>query len=225
MNFFKYYILRQRYQITDLQDPRTVLTATDRNKVKILIVDDDVFNHEERLRRLGFNILKYDDIESLEGVEAFQIVICDVKGVGKKFGSSLEGAFVLNQLKQAYPMKEYAVYSSSLYNPEMTSALQGISIIKKDQPSDEWCNDIDSLIRNVTNPKLIWQKIAIKMIENNIPTSVIRKVEHEYVECVRDKAGDFTGFPSKHCLSDVESDVSGIVHSLIAGIVLLPLSL
>ena len=225
MNFFKYYILRKRYTISDLQDPRTALNATDRNLVKILIVDDDVFNHEDRLRRLGFNIQKYDDIESLEAAEAFQVIICDVKGVGKKFGSQIEGAFVLNQLKKAYPMKEYAVYSSSLYNSEMTTALQGISIINKDQPSEDWCNDVDSLIRKVTNPKLIWQKIAFKMIENNIPTRVIQKVEHEFVECVRDKAGDFTGFPSSKCLSDVDGDVSGIIHSLIAGTVLLPISI
>lgn len=225
MNLFKYYILRKRYTISDLVNPKALLSEQDRHSVKVLIVDDEEFTYEDSLRRAGFNIQKYDDIESTEAVEAFHIVICDVRGVGKKFKSQQEGAFVLSRLKQKYPMKEFAVYSGSLFNTDLTETLQNIHIIKKDQPSEDWCNDIDTLIRKVSNPKIIWQKIARIMIENEVPTRVISKMEHEYVEVIRDKNGDFSNFPSPRCLKTLDGDICGIVHSLVAGIVLLPFSL
>lgn len=225
MNKFDYYILKKRYSITDLVNPKTLLSERDRNSIKVLIVDNEDFVYENSLRRLGFNIQKYDDIESLETAEAFHIVICDIRGVGKKFKSPNEGAFVLSQLKKKYPMKEFAVYSGSLFNTELTEDLQDINIITKDQLSDEWCNDIDALIRKVTNPKLIWQKIAHIMINNDVPTNIICKMEHEYVEVVKDKKGDFSKFPSSKCLKSIDGDISGIIHSLVAGIVLLPFSI
>lgn len=225
MNFINYYILRKRYTISDLVNPKAILTEQDRNAVKVLIVDDEEFTYEDSLRRAGFNIKKYDDIESIEAANAFHIVICDIRGVGKKFKSQQEGAFVLSCLKKRYPMKEFAVYSGSLFNTDLTETLQNIHIIKKDQPSEDWCNDIDTLIRKVTNPKIIWQKIARIMIENEVPTQIISKMEHEYVEVIRDRKGDFSRFPSSRCLNKVDTDISGIIHSLVGGIILLPFSL
>ena len=135
MNCFDYYILRKRYTIADLINPKASLSKKDRQSIKVLIVDDDEFMYEDSLRRVGFNIQKYDDIESIEAAEAYHIIICDVCGVGKKFLSPKEGAYVLNRLKNTYPMKEFAVYSGSLFNADLTSSLQNIQIIKKDQPS------------------------------------------------------------------------------------------
>lgn len=225
MNWFEYHILKRRFTIANLHDPKAILSKKDRNVVRILIIDDNDFERQDQLRRLGFNIQKYDDIESLETAEAFHIVISDIKGVGSKFGSPQEGAFVLNQLKIKYPMKEFAVYSGSLYNTEISSSLQGINIINKDNTTDEWTNAIDSLIRKVTNPKQIWRKIAKTLIENEVPAQIIQKVEHEFVEIVLEKGGDFSGFPSKRCRDGLSSDVSGILQSLAAGIILLPFSL
>ena len=225
MNWFDYYILKRRYTIANLHDPKAALSEEDRGLVKILIIDDNYFEKKENLHNLGFQIQKYDDIESLEAAEAFHIVISDIKGVGAKFGSPKEGAFVLNQLKKKYPMKEFAVYSGSLYNTEISSSLQGINIINKDNSTDEWADEIDSLIRKVTNPKHIWKKIAKMLIENEVPSKVIQKVEHEFVETVLDKGGNFSGFPSRRCRDELNNDVAGILHSLIAGIILLPFSL
>lgn len=224
MNWFRYYILQQRYTIQDLKNPKSILSEKDRSMVKILIIDNEEFTKENSLRRLGYNIQKYDDLESLEAAQAFHIIISDVSGVGVKLGSPQEGAFLLNQLRKKYPMKEFAVYSGKLYNTEMTELIQGMNIIQKDQTCDDWSEDIDTLIRKVTNPKQIWQRIAKTMIENDVPTSVLKKMEHEYAEVILDNNGDFSKFPSDNCIKKVDSNITGIIHSLVAGIVLLPFS-
>ena len=63
------------------------------------------------------------------------------------------------------------------------------------------------------------------MIENEVPTRVISKMEHEYVEVIRDKNGDFSNFPSSKCFTNFNSDISSLIHSLVASIVLLPFSI
>ena len=61
MNIFKYYILRKRYTISDLVNPKALLSEQDRQAVKVLIVDDEEFTYVDSLRRVGFNIQKYDE--------------------------------------------------------------------------------------------------------------------------------------------------------------------
>ena len=56
MNWFRYYILQQRYTIQDLKDPKSILSEKDRSMVKILIIDNEDFTKENGLRRLGYNI-------------------------------------------------------------------------------------------------------------------------------------------------------------------------
>ena len=158
MNWFDYHILKRRYTIANLHDPKAALSEEDRGLVKILIIDDKDFEKKENLHNLGFQIQKYDDIESLEAAEAFHIVISDIKGVGAKFGSPKEGAFVLNQLKKKYPMKEFAVYSGSLYNTEISSSLQGINIINKDNISK--MKDGVIIINNGRGPLVNEQDVA-----------------------------------------------------------------
>ena len=62
------------------------------------------------------------------------------------------------------------------------------------------------------------------MKENDVPTSVLEKMEHEYVEVILDNKGDFSKFPSDNCKKNIDSNITGIIHSLVAGIVLLPFS-
>ena len=59
---------------------------------KIAIIDDEDFYYREQLSRLGFNITKYDDIEDLNMLASYDLIISDIKGVDKHFDSEFEGA-------------------------------------------------------------------------------------------------------------------------------------
>lgn len=222
MNWFLHKVLRQKYTIKDLSDPRSVLKEIDKSKIKILFIDDEDFLYEKELKNLGYYIQTKKDISALEEAEGFDVIISDVKGVGKSFKSELEGAFVLNRLKEKYPFKVYAVYSSKLFDNKTTEHLKGISNIKKDQGIEDWVDDIESLIRDVMDPKRVWKKLVGVMIANDVPTSDLVVLEHEFVEVIKDKNGDFKDFPSKKCSSKLSRDVSGTVQSLVAGLLLLP---
>ena len=116
----------------------------------------------EELRKSGFDIRKYDDALDLQMFDSYPIIICDIKGVGKDFKSPMGGAFLIRELKKKYPLKAYAAYTGSTYDISINNYLEGVSIIKKDIEIDDWCIEIDNLIRNISDPKEVWLKIRDK---------------------------------------------------------------
>lgn len=212
----------KNYTIKDLNTPilKSKNIGNIRNRYKILIIDDEPFIYYEELRNIGFNLTKKEDVTHLEDVEAYPIVISDIKGVGKSYNSRFDGAMLIRELKKKYPFKIFAAYTGSTYNPTINSYLDGVNIIKKDIEIDDWCQEIDALIKRVSDPKYIWSKIRDILIEEDIPLIELAKLENEYVDIILNKNGDFHNFPSKKTKLNINTDVRSIINSLVAGLIL-----
>ena len=77
-----------RYTIADLAESRAVNmpgTKELRRQFDILIIDDDDFIQKKNLTQNGFQIIQKQDIEDVRDVEAYSIILCDIRGVGAKF--------------------------------------------------------------------------------------------------------------------------------------------
>lgn len=83
-----------------------------KRNIRIALIDDEPFPEVELIRNAGFNITQFYDIESFDQLASYQIIVCDIQGVGKKFGHTLEGAYVVQQVKMEYPDKYIVVVSS-----------------------------------------------------------------------------------------------------------------
>ena len=90
--------LRKFHVINELSLSTQTFKPAQRGEFKIAIVDDEVFLYLEQLRRLGFNITTYKDVTDLNMLSSYDVIICDIKGVGKDFDSEFEGAFLLREL-------------------------------------------------------------------------------------------------------------------------------
>lgn len=76
-----------------------------KQKVQIAIIDDHKLPMAKSLQSHGFQLAELGgDIRSVEQVSAYPIVICDIKGVGKAFGSPQEGAHVLAEIRKPTPI-------------------------------------------------------------------------------------------------------------------------
>lgn len=190
-----------------------------RGSFKIAVIDDDDFVYEGKLRKLGFNIDKYDDITNLEMVSAYNIIISDIKGVGKHFNSEFEGAFLLYELKKKYPFKAFAAYTSSSYDIRINTFLAGIEIIKKDSSIELWSEAIDSLISSVSNPKLVWNKMRKSLLDKDVSLLELERLEDEFVDRILNRNGDFTGFPSKKSSKGISPDAIETISAISAGII------
>lgn len=161
-----------------------------------------------------------NDIQDILSAEAYPIVICDIKGVGKKFGSKKEGAYVIEELKKHYPFKQYAIYSGSMNQFGLMTFPQGVYLINKDISVEEWSRNIDELIRKVTDPSEVWKTIRDYLLSENISLLSIMRLESEYVNIVINHPEKLQDFPSTKKVNELSKDVRGVVQSLVAGVIL-----
>lgn len=208
------------FDLDDLRNANLALKSNLRENVKVIIIDDDEFVYLNELRKLHFNVTHVTDIEDLYSVEAYPIVICDIRGVGKKIGSSNEGAYVVNQLQKNYPFKQYAVYTGSSYNTELTSMLKDVSIIKKDVDIEQWAAYIDEFIKRVTNPIETWKTIRYYLLSKDVSLLSVLKMEEVYVKTVLKCPEQLRNFPDVNSFPEINNDIRGVVQSLVAGVML-----
>jgi len=212
------FTIGQVYSVRDLNLPSRKLNQNFRDKVKIVFVDDEKFVYYDELIRSGFHITQYEDVPDLQTLGEFGIIICDIKGVGKAFNSPSEGAYLIRELKKRYPYKVFAAYTGSTYDISINSYLEGVHIIKKDIDVDDWCTEIDLLIKKSVDPSIIWDTIRNTLIKEEVPTLMIAKLEHDYVDILLNKKGDFREFPSEKTLK-INADIRSVIQSLVANVI------
>lgn len=191
-----------------------------REYIKILVIDDEDFAQKEALQMAKFNVTQIKNVEDLRCAADYQIIICDIKGVGAKFGSKNEGAFVINEIKKLYPYRQYAVYSGSAFTQEMSALLKDIETIKKDAGIEEWISYMDEFIDRTCNPVYIWKEIRRQLFLKNASTLSVLKLEDEYVRLMQNNPSRLKDFPSKNKNPDLSEDIFDVVKNLIAGVLL-----
>ena len=73
-----------------------------RKYVNMLIIDDNEFAPENFLRANGYQVQHKLDIDTIKDVEAYDIILCDIAGIGKKLGYAKEGAYIIKQIHASY---------------------------------------------------------------------------------------------------------------------------
>ena len=74
-------------KISDLSEDATLKLTINiselRKYVSILIIDDNNFSPEKFLIANGYQVQHKTDIETIKDVEPYDIILCDIAGVGK----------------------------------------------------------------------------------------------------------------------------------------------
>lgn len=187
--FNLYYI---KYSI-DYLDERSIIKSYNiqdlRQHVRILLIDDEKFILEEPLKRAGFNITYKKDIEVFRDVEPYQIILCDIRGVGKSFGSDKEGAYLIKEVKRLYPTIQVIAYTGSSYDPTYNCYVQlADDFIPKGSPIDDWTSRLDEQIMIAVDPRKQWHRIRTYLLDEGIKTTVVAQIESKYVEGIITKS-------------------------------------
>ena len=217
--FIKPMVLGHFYNLSDLNTTKRAFDSLSaRSKIPVLIIDDDEFTYLNELRNEKFNITSIKDIEDYNAVEAYPVVICDIKGVGHKFNKEKEGAYVVREMKKRYPFKQFAVYSAGAdYKVESMYDLEGIKRIKKDVDMDMWCSYIDEMIRLASDPIEIWKTIRNFLLNKDVPIKDVMLLEDNYVDIYINRPQEMCGFPNSKKYPSLEADVRSVVQSMVAG--------
>lgn len=156
----------------------------------ILIIDDKPFEYLDILRTsYEFNIQQKNDLTLLSDVEAFDIVLCDIRGVGKFLNSPYEGAKLIKELKEKYPNKMIIAYTTFEYRSEFQEYLDYADkkIYKGAPDLDTWVGILTQVLRESADPVKYWERIRKALIVANVPTIEIAKYESQYVSAYEKK--------------------------------------
>ena len=175
---------RKKYKLSDLTNLQDGI-STDRSKFKIAVIEDKVFPYLEELRRHDFNITIFEDIERLSILSDFQIVVSDIRGVGKFFGSKLEGAHLIEEIHKKYPNVYLIAYSSSTFNPSYNEFLKLCDETKKKSIDvNEWTKTFDRALKKVADPIYQWEKTRRILLKNSVNIDTISKLEKLYAKSI-----------------------------------------
>lgn len=161
--------------------------AEAKRRVEIAVLDDNAFSPKEALINHKFHITELGpDIRSLDQISTYPIIICDVGGVGRAFGSSLEGAHIVKEIRKAYPDKFLMAYTGMTYSLAMTNALTAADKrMEKDASIDAWIQTLEIGINEVANPRNRWIRMRYALLERRVEIFDVLKLEQAFIKAVK----------------------------------------
>jgi len=188
-----------------------------RPSISIMIIDDEKFQANTNLTTYGYNIREVPDINSVTDVEQFDIVLCDLMGVGKRFDHTLGGASIITEIKKNYPTKYVVAYTGARANSTEATVARSHAdaFIKKDAEIAKWVEKLDEIIEEVADPYEKWLLARQGLIDNEIDLRNIVQLESAYVESIMSKDKSFTSI--QRILDKVE--LSGNAKAIIQGLI------
>ena len=162
-----------------------------RKNISILVIDDSDFPLQEPLETIGFKFTKKSGNEEsfcINDYAEYDIILCDISGVGMKLNSKFQGAFLANEIKKAYPNKMVVLYTANTLGPEYyqyQSSLDGI--IPKGHSIDDWVALLDDKIKKLADIRYQWITTRDRMLDKNIDIGIVAHLEHLFVKAVLNK--------------------------------------
>lgn len=203
-------------------DARNMRSSKPQNKlrstVRIAVVDDEKFLPFANLHSYGYNITELPDLKSISDIEAYDIVLCDLMGVGVHFDKSIGGASIISEIKKNYPTKFVVAYSGARANSTEAVAARDFAdeFIKKDADISKWVERLDEMINTVVDPYEMWLVARQGLIDNEIDIRRIVELEDAYVTSIRNRDSSFSLVRSILTKVDIGANAKGIVQGLIS---------
>lgn len=199
-----YFIVGYPKQISLVNNLEPLSASKLKSQVKIAVIDDAGLNAslKDKLQKLGYQIQYFDDIFNLETVKAFDVIFCDIRGVGKSLNDTYEGAYLIKELRKQYPTKYLVAFTGSDIDRKYNSFIMSAdAFLEKDSGSEKWTEFIDIALESQANPFFQWKRLMRYLVEKNLNSSTIMRIEDEFVDAILSKKT----FPSRKLVSAISS--------------------
>lgn len=157
-----------------------------RSKIQICLIDDKAQKPlVAKLRVHGYNVTKLDDLTRVSEVEEFPIVVTDIMGIGKSFGSDNEGWHVVRELRNQWPMKYILAYSAGNWDVSYSSYMEHLDgYLKKDALIEEWVVRLDAGVSATGDSVVYWKRCRDLLLKQGVSTEHVALLEDAFVRDV-----------------------------------------
>lgn len=199
-------------RISKLHTPSRALNKLKREDVKMVLIDDEEFPYYDLLRQHKFNIDTLNDVTSLTTLEAYDVILCDLNGVGKKFSEMYQGAYLVKEIYKRYPFKIIVSYTGISFDARYNEYLKYADFsVKKDVESEVWVEKLDMAIDMLSNIEKRWIRVRDYMLDNNVSLFDVTLLEDDLVKSI--EAGEKEGFPSNKLIANLGADLKDVLVS------------
>lgn len=199
-------------RISELHTPNRAFNKLKREDVKMVLIDDENFPYLDLLRQHKFNIDPLDDVTSLTTLDAYDVILCDLNGVGKKFSEQYQGAYLVKEIYKRYPFKIIISYTGISFDARYNEYLKYADFsIKKDIESEVWVQKLDMAIEMLSNIEKRWIRIRDYLLDNDISLYDVMLLEDNLVRSI--EKGEKESFPSDRLMKNLGSDIKSILTS------------
>ena len=189
-----------------------------RQSVGICVIDDQPFAPQANLGNYGYRIQPLGDIKTVSEIEPYDLVLCDIMGVGQHFDTRLQGASIIAEMKRCHPEKFIVAYTGAALNQVAAreAAVGADDILKKDVDIEEWISVLDGYTAAVLDPKQVWERIRADLVQREIDTKHVLRLEDAYVASVLRRDKSFVALRGVLGNLSLGEDVRAIVNGIIS---------
>ena len=184
----KKYVYTNLKTISSVEEQRIDMRINvPRETIKICVIDDEGFDIN-MLYDLGYkNIRKKIQFEGMDEYQDYDIILCDVEGIGIDVDAEKQGLAVAEQIKNVYPEKIVVLYSGKNIETfgELPKVLDGY--LRKQSSMSELAKSLDTYYKKSIDPINVWKKTRDEMLNNGISTKTIAFLEDRYCRSLLDK--------------------------------------
>lgn len=213
MGFFK-----KRLYLEQINQKGNELNV-DRNNIKIAIIDDMDIPYLDSLNRSGYNVRHYKDIEDFDMIKSYPIIICDIKGVGKKFASKFGGAYLIQEIRKLYPEKYIIAMSSAVYKVNIAKAVgMADDKIIRDSDVDRVIKALNKAINIMKSNKKRWLRLREELLNTHeMDLYDVWEIEQQFIKSYINK--DKSIFENHNVTKHSSDIVKGLLVNFISGII------
>lgn len=186
----KKYVYTDLKTIASVEEQRIDLRIKiPRETIKVCVIDDEGFDIN-MLYDLGYkNIRKKIQFESMDEYEDYDIILCDIEGIGINVDVDKQGLAVAEQIKDVYPEKVVLLYSGKNVETfgEMPKNLDGY--LRKQSSMSELAKSLDAYYKQSIDPIYVWKKTRDEMLNNKISTKTVAFLEDRYCRSLLEGKG------------------------------------
>lgn len=192
-----------------------------RSKIEIGVIDDQPFTPQVTLQSFGYKFTTLGDIPNFDNLEKYQIILCDIKGVGRAIAASKEGATIIGELKRKYPEKIVIAYSASAQTDGAVrqAKTRADHFISKDIDIEEWVRTLDKWSTLSIDPYKIWQRVRSRLIELDVDTKQILILEDAYVRTIKQKSTEMKLMNESISRSQISADARAVLQGLVSSFI------
>jgi hypothetical protein len=189
-----------------------------RKQADILVIDDKGFSYKELLNQHHFHVTHWTDIEDVRAVRDYPIILCDIKGVGAKFGSKYEGAYVIEEIKKHFPHKVLIGYSTYSLEPSFNKFLRYCDeVVEKDLAFEGWVTILDRATELVVDPVLQWKRVRDDLLRRDVPLFTVFQIEQIYIDSILAKNPDL--LIESSLFPKLNPDVRAVIHGFTGNLI------